>query len=204
MTTVSFITPETGEESKMSKMADASGSRRARPDSELEKKASSGSGFAPVPAPRAAPLAPELNLPGLPAAGGETTQYQVPLELLVLARNKEKDKARSVAVTPVAPRPKSDEPPPSSELSSLKVEQPPELALLSPALLRASGAPPLPAPPAVPALSLMESPLPAASEAAPADSEHARGKAGSRVAWLLLAALWAGVAYFALQLLRMP
>jgi hypothetical protein len=47
-------------------------------------------------------------------------QYQVPLELLVLARNREKDKARSVAVTPVAPRPSVDEPPPSSELSALR------------------------------------------------------------------------------------
>jgi hypothetical protein len=49
-------------------------------------------------------------------------QYQVPLELLVLARNREKDKARSVAVTPVAPRPSADEPPPSSELNALRAQ----------------------------------------------------------------------------------
>lgn len=49
-------------------------------------------------------------------------QYQVPLELLVLARNREKDKARSVAVTPVAPRPSADEPAPSSELSALRAK----------------------------------------------------------------------------------
>jgi hypothetical protein len=55
----------------------------------------------------------------------------VPHELLVLARNREKDKARSVAVTPVAPRPSPDEPPPSSELSGLRAKQdtrPPEPA----------------------------------------------------------------------------
>ena len=50
--------------------------------------------------------------PPLPS-GGETIQYQVPHELLVLARNREKDKARSVAATPVAPRPSPEGPPPS-------------------------------------------------------------------------------------------
>ncbi|HEU4580723.1 MAG TPA: hypothetical protein VFS67_20840 [Polyangiaceae bacterium] len=101
----------------MSKMADARGSKRGRPESGLEKAASAAAGFAPLIAQRSTSARP----PALPT-GGETMQYQVPLELLVLARNREKDKARSVAVTPVAPRPSPDEPPPSSELSALRAK----------------------------------------------------------------------------------
>jgi hypothetical protein len=108
----------------MSKTADSHGSKRGRPDSGLEKGPAVLAAFAPVLAQRQGSAQP----PPLPT-GGETIQYQVPLELLVLARNREKDKARSVAVTPVAPRPRADEPPPSSELSGLRTKQaatPPE------------------------------------------------------------------------------
>src|SRR5262245_23537707 len=114
----------------MSETADARGSKRGRPapeqehEQDQEQAAPAPSGFAPVPARRAAPaVASAKSVPLIPIVpSNETTQYQVPLELLVLARNKEKDKARSVAVTPVAPRPSSDEPPPSSELSGLRAE----------------------------------------------------------------------------------
>src|SRR3954463_8640059 len=99
----------------MSKTADPRGSKRGRPESGLEPAPALLGAFAPVITQRPTSGKP----PPLPT-GGETIQYQVPLELLVLARNREKDKARSVAVTPVAPRPSADEPPPSSELSALR------------------------------------------------------------------------------------
>ena len=99
----------------MSKTPDPHGFKRGRPESGLKAGPAVLGGFAPVLAPRPTSAQP----PPLPT-GGETMQYQVPLELLVLARNREKDKARSVAVTPVAPRPSADEPPPSSELSGLR------------------------------------------------------------------------------------
>jgi hypothetical protein len=101
----------------MSKTADSHGTKRARPESGRDKAPAALGAFAPVLAQR-----PVSGPPPLPT-GGETITYQVPHELLVLARNREKDKARSVAVTPVAPRPRDDEPPPSSELSGLRAKQ---------------------------------------------------------------------------------
>jgi len=101
----------------MSKMADSRGSKRGRPESGLEKPSGALGAFAPLLGQHPASGGP----PPLPT-GGETIQYQVPPELLVLARNREKDKARSVAVTPVAPRPSADEPPPSSGLSALRAK----------------------------------------------------------------------------------
>jgi len=101
----------------MSKTADSRGSKRGRPESGLEKAPGALGAFAPLLGQHPASGGP----PPLPT-GGETIQYQVPLELLVLARNREKDKARSVAVTPVAPRPSADEPPPSSGLSALRAK----------------------------------------------------------------------------------
>lgn len=181
----------------MSKSADAHGPKRAHPDAELEPMAPAGSGgFAPVPARRAAALQPEVTAAPL-ITGGETTQYQVPLDLLVLARNKEKDKARSVAVTPVAPKPNSDEPPPSSELSGLRTEQ---------------HAGPDPAAPAssrpVPAASPLPSPraTPLAEAGGEARHELAPGAASSSTATLALVVLVAiclFAGYYAVELLRL-
>lgn len=186
---------EGGPEYQMSK-TDTRSSRGARPESELEPMAPAGSGgFAPVPARRVAPLQPEITAAPL-ITGGETTQYQVPLDLLVLARNKEKDKARSVAVTPVAPRPNSDEPPPSSELSGLRSGQPAEAA---PAAAPVS-APVLAAPPLV---SPRPAPLSAAAERSaslpPAEEESSTK---GTVVLVLLATLCLAAGYYAVELLR--
>jgi hypothetical protein len=101
---------------------------RAEPEQEQGARHASTKPSAPaaggfsVTAPTArtkitAPRGPAISM------GGETTQFQVPLELLVMARNKEKDRARSVAVTPVVPKPRADEGPPSAELSHLPAPQ---------------------------------------------------------------------------------
>jgi hypothetical protein len=130
-------------------------------------------------------------------SSNETTQYQVPLELLVLARNKEKDKVRSVAVTPVAPRPNKDEPPPSSELSGLRAEQPPERAVVaavaSAATLATSSEPVLPAQHA--------QKLDAAAGATGAPAPHEMSVVAA-LAWLLVAALCLGAGYCAVELLH--
>lgn len=198
---------EGGGEYSMSK-TDARSSRGARPESELEPMTSAGSGgFAPVPARRVAPLQPDM--PAAPLiTGGETTQYQVPLDLLVLARNKEKDKARSVAVTPVAPRPNSDEPPPSSELSGLRTAQPAEPAL--DAIASSAPAPAATAPSAralapLPAPSPSPAPLPVAEPVSHAGSPpHPAAESGTKatVAVVVLAALCMFAGYYAVELLR--
>jgi hypothetical protein len=71
-----------------------------------------------VPFAPGAPKAGTLGNAGF-GNGGETRQYQVPNELLELARNKKKDRALSAAVTPVVPKPVAESVPPSGELSSL-------------------------------------------------------------------------------------
>ncbi|HVZ35740.1 MAG TPA: hypothetical protein VG963_25110, partial [Polyangiaceae bacterium] len=104
--------------------------------------------------------------------------------LLVLARNREKDKERSVAVTPVAPRPSPDEPPPSSELSALRARPdatPPEPAAVEPERSE-TGVEQL-----------------AASEAAASGKARATGK----LAWLLAAALGLIAGYCAVELLHL-
>src|SRR6185295_19649210 len=64
---------------QMSKMADSRGSKRGRPESGLEKPSGALGAFAPLLGQHPASGGP----PPLPT-GGETIQYQVPLELLVL------------------------------------------------------------------------------------------------------------------------
>jgi hypothetical protein len=102
----------------------------------------------------------------------------------VLARNREKDKARSVAVTPVAPRPSADEPPPSSELSGLRAKQ---------------VAPP-------------PDPEPAHAESSPASNDQPapseppvsfRSKFAARVALLLVATLCLVAGYCAVEVLHL-
>jgi hypothetical protein len=186
---------EGGPEYQMSK-TDAHSPRGARPESELEPMAPAGSGgFAPVPARRVAPLQPEVTAAPL-ITGGETTQYQVPLDLLVLARNKEKDKARSVAVTPVAPRPNSDEPPPSSELSGLRAGQPAEAAPTAAPV----SAPVLTAPPP---MRLSPAPLSAGEEhSGSLPAAEAASSTKATVILVVLAALCLAAGYYAVELLR--
>lgn len=206
----------------MSKTADGRSSKLTRPESGREAAPAAGGGFAPVSAPRIAAVHPAIKAAPLPA-GGETTQYQVPLELLVLARNKEKDKARSVAVTPVAPRPNSDEPPPSSELSGLRGAERAEAA--PPAATESTAEPaatqgtaePVVAESAVVPPTTATTPAPSHRErspellpaASPAPSNQARSEAASRpsrdyvtlLGWLVLIALCTCAGYYAVALL---
>lgn len=162
----------------MSKTADSHGTKRARPESVREKAPVARGAFAPVLAQR-----PVSGPPPLPT-GGETVQFQVPHELLVLARNREKDKARSVAVTPVAPRPSADEPPPSSELSGLRAKQ--------------AVTPPEPEPAQAESNDAGHEP--------PAESEPPvsfRSKLAARLALLLVATLCLVAGYCAVELLHL-
>jgi hypothetical protein len=162
----------------MSKTADPQGSKRGRPESGLEPAPAVVGAFAPVITQRPT----SGNPPPLPT-GGETIQYQVPLELLVLARNREKDKARSVAVTPVAPRPSVDEPPPSSELSDLQ--------------------PQADAPPANPESADAEPREPGAEQLAASErAVSAKASSAAQLALLVAAALCLIAGYCAVELLH--
>jgi hypothetical protein len=176
----------------MSKTADPHGSKRGRPESGLLKAPGGLGAFAPVLAQRPTSGQP----PPLPT-GGETMQYQVPLELLVLARNREKDKARSVAVTPVAPRPRADEPPPSSELSDLRAPE------ATPPTPERAGAEPIARADEQPVASEPAASEPAASKPA-VSSEPALSSKSSSAAKLafLLAALCVIAGYCAVELLH--
>jgi hypothetical protein len=177
----------------MSETADARGSKRARPEEEQEQESGPAvaSGFAPVPARRTAP-APATNKVAPVFVSNETTQYQVPLELLVLARNKEKDKARSVAVTPVAPAPSADEPPPSSELSALRAQT-------QEAHVPASDTE-VP-PPAKPFGATMPSAPAAAPRVTRSSNSAADSHSAATMTWLLVTTLLLTVGYFAFELL---
>ena len=163
----------------MSKTADPHGSKRGRPESGLKTAPAALGAFAPVLARQPTSGQP----PPLPT-GGETIQYQVPHELLVLARNREKDKARSAAVTPVAPRPSIDEPPPSSELSALRAQ-----------------------PDAAPTMPQQAAPEPSAAadeQLAGADSAAgAKASSAGKLALLLAAALCLIAGYYAVELLHL-